>query len=57
MFVEALEEAEVEAYGQPTLDDLQPEPLVMEFTFPLPPVVTLGEYRELRQEIDAGNYH
>jgi trigger factor len=53
VFVEALEEAKVEAYGQPILDDLKPEPLVLEFTVPLPPTVTLGEYRELRREIDA----
>jgi len=52
IFVEALQEAEIEPYGQPTLEDMQPEPLVMEFTVPLPPVVTLGEYRELRQEIE-----
>ena len=52
IFVEALEEIEVEPYGQPLLDDLQVEPLVMEFTVPLPPVVTLGDYRELRKEIE-----
>jgi trigger factor len=53
VFVEALEEAEVEAYGQPVLDDLKTEPLVLEFTVPLPPSVSLGAYRELRREIDA----
>jgi len=53
VFVEALEEAEIEPYGRPTLDDMKPEPLVMEFTVPLPPLVTLGEaYREMRREIE-----
>ncbi len=52
IFVEALEEIEVEPYGQPVLDDLEPEPLVLEFTVPLQPVVILGEYRELRKEIE-----
>jgi trigger factor len=54
VFVEAVEEAEVEPYGRPSLDDVQPEPLVFEFTIPLEPVVTLGEdYREMRREIEA----
>ena len=53
VFVEALEEEEIEPYGRPTLDDVKPEPLVMEFMVPLPPVVTLGEeYREMRREIE-----
>jgi trigger factor len=53
VFVEALEEAEIEPYGRPTLDDVKPEPLVLEFMVPLPPVVTLGEeYREMRREIE-----
>ena len=54
VFVEAMEEAEVEPYGQPTLDEMNPEPLKFEFTIPLEPVVTLGEdYREMRREIES----
>ena len=52
IFVEVLEEVEVEPYAQPQLDDMQIEPLVMEFTVPLSPIVTLGEYRALRKEIE-----
>ena len=52
VFEEALLEGEIEAYGQPIFDDLKPDPLVLEFTVPLQPTVTLGEYRELRREID-----
>jgi trigger factor len=49
---EAVEQVEVEIYGPPSLDDLELEPLVLKFTVPLPPQVTLGDFRELRQEIE-----
>ncbi|MDX1415823.1 MAG: trigger factor [Candidatus Promineifilaceae bacterium] len=52
VFTEMLEEIEVEPYAQPVFDDLELEPLVMKFTVPLDPVVTLGDYREMRKEID-----
>ncbi len=56
VFVEALEQAEIEPYGRPTLEDMKPEPLVLEFLVPLQPVVTLGEdYREMRREIEPVN--
>ena len=53
VFVEALDEADVEPYGQPALEDMQYEPLELKFTVPLAPVVTLGDdYREMRREIE-----
>ncbi len=56
VFVEAVEEAEIEPYGRPSLEDMKSEPLVLDFLVPLPPVVTLGEdYREMRREIEPVN--
>ncbi len=53
VFADAVQEAEVQPYGQPTLDNMEVEPLVFEFTVPLEPVVTLGEdYREMRHEVE-----
>ena len=45
IYEEALTEAEVAAYGRPSLDDMEMEPLVMTFVIPLEPVITLGDYR------------
>ncbi|MFQ5401446.1 MAG: trigger factor [Anaerolineae bacterium] len=52
VFEEALEQVDTELYGTPSLNDLKMDPLVLKFTLPLPPVVELGEYRELRKEIE-----
>ena len=52
VFEEALEEVEPEIYAQASFDDMELEPLVLKFTIPLTPEVELGEYRELRQEIE-----
>ena len=53
-FEEALAEIDVMPYAQPSLDDVEQEPLVLKFTVPLEPVVTLAEtYRELRKEIEV----
>lgn len=53
-FEEALQELDVIPYAQPSLDDMQPEPLVLKFTVPLEPTVALDEsYRELRKEIES----
>ncbi len=52
VFIEALDEIEVDPYAQPVMDDMQLEPLVLDFTIPLEPLVTLGEYREMRKEIE-----
>ncbi|MBK8985506.1 MAG: trigger factor [Chloroflexi bacterium] len=51
VFEEALQQAELEVYGQPSLDDVEQNPLVYKFTVPLTPTVTLGNYRELRREV------
>jgi len=50
--VEALDEIEAAAYLQPSLDDLQMEPLVLQLTVPLEPKVVLGDYRAIRKEIE-----
>lgn len=52
VYEEATTEADVVAYGRPTLEDMEVEPLVLTFTIPLEPVVTLGDYRSIRREIE-----
>ncbi len=52
VFEEALGQSGVEPYAQPTLEDIQPKPLVFTFTVPLTPSVTLGDYRAHRQEVE-----
>jgi trigger factor len=42
----------VEVYAQPRLDDMELEPLVLNFVIPLPPTVKLGDYRALRKEVE-----
>lgn len=51
VFEEALSEADVEPYGRASLDDIEPNPLVLKFTIPLTPIVTLGTYRDTRKEL------
>lgn len=51
VFEEALQQSAIEIYGQPSLNDVEQNPLVYKFTVPLTPVVTLGNYRELRREV------
>lgn len=53
VFEEALNQAELDPYAQPSLDDIQTKPLVLTFTVPLSPTVTLGDYRDHRQEVEA----
>jgi trigger factor len=56
VFAEALDEAEIDPYGRPTLDEMEIEPLVLQFTVPLEPLVKLGEdYRAMRREIEPVN--
>lgn len=50
--VETLEQIDAEPYAQPSLDDLQMEPLVLELTIPLEPTVVLGEYRSIRKQLE-----
>jgi len=52
IFEEALQQADIDPYARPTLEDIQPKPLLLTFTVPLEPVVTLGDYRALRQEVE-----
>lgn len=52
IFEEALGEIDVTPYGQPSLDEMDIEPLVYKFTIPLQPVVELGDYRAIRKEIE-----
>lgn len=53
VFEEAMAEIDdVEVYGRPELTDMELEPLVLKFTIPLQPHVELGDYREMRQEIE-----
>lgn len=49
---EAVEQIEAELSAPPSLDDIEMEPLVFSFTVPLAPQVKLGDYRELRKEIE-----
>jgi trigger factor len=49
---EAVEQLEIELSATPSLDKMELEPLVFEFTVPLPPQVVLGDYRAIRKEIE-----
>jgi trigger factor len=53
VFEEALEQEGIDPYARPTLEDIEPKPLVYKFTVPLAPTVTLGDYRALRQDVEA----
>jgi trigger factor len=52
IYEEAISDAEATPYGQPSLDSMEMEPLIMTFTIPLEPVVKLGDYRSIRKEIE-----
>lgn len=52
VFEEALAETDTEPYGRASLDDLELDPVVMKFTVPLSPVVTLADYRSYRKELE-----
>jgi trigger factor len=52
VFEEALAQIETVPYGQASFDEMEMEPMVLKFTIPLTPQVTLGNYRELRKEIE-----
>lgn len=53
VFTEALDEVDPDIYAPANFDDMEMEPLVLKFTIPLNPEVTLGNYRELRKEIES----
>ncbi|MDX1663247.1 MAG: trigger factor [Candidatus Promineifilaceae bacterium] len=50
IFEEVMAEIEATPYTQPTLEEMEMEPLVIEFVVPLEPEVDLGDYRSLRRE-------
>ncbi len=52
VFEEALEQENIDPYARPTLEDMELKPLTLKFTVPLTPVVTLGDYRALRREVE-----
>ncbi len=52
VFEEALEQTGIDPYARPTLEDIEPNPVVLTFTIPLSPTVTLGDYRAIRQDVD-----
>lgn len=53
IFEEAMAEVnEAEIYGQPVLGHMELDPLAFTFTIPLRPMVTLGAYRSLRQDVE-----
>ncbi|MCP5098215.1 MAG: trigger factor [Chloroflexi bacterium] len=52
VFEEALGQIEAVPYAQVSFDGMEAEPMVLKFTIPLAPEVKLGDYRELRKEIE-----
>lgn len=55
LFQEVLTQAEVaddDVYGQPRLENMELDPLQVEFLLPLSPKVTLGDYRAIRKEVE-----
>lgn len=52
VFEEALEQEDIDPYARPTLEDIELKPLTLKFTVPLTPVITLGDYRALRREVE-----
>ena len=52
LYKEALHEIGIQPFGQATLTDYQIEPLVLKLVVPLPPVVELGDYRQMRLETE-----
>jgi trigger factor len=55
VFEEALEQVEPDVYGRANFEDMELEPLVLRFTVPLTPQVKLGDYRDLRKDIEPVN--
>jgi trigger factor len=53
VYTEMLEQLEETPAGQPSLGNLQLEPLVLDFVIPLQPTVRLGDYRSIRRELPA----
>ncbi len=52
IFKEALEQIDEQPVAQATLDDFEFDPFVLHLTVPLMPTIVLGDYREMRQEVN-----
>ena len=52
IFSETLEQIDAEPFAQPTVDDIELNPLVLKMIVPLEPLVVLGDYRAARKEIE-----
>lgn len=50
---EALEIEEIDPYARPVLNNLELDPVKLDVTVPLEPVVTLGDYRAIRKELET----
>jgi len=53
VYVEMLQESEIEPYAQAALENIDFEPLTYKFVVPLEPEVDMGDYRSLRVEEEA----
>lgn len=51
IFKEMLGQVEFEPYEQTSLTDIALHPLTFQFTVPLSPIITFGEYRDFRHEM------
>jgi trigger factor len=51
VFMEALDDIDEIPYRQPSLDNVEFEPLILKMTIPLEPTIVLGEYRSTRKEL------
>ncbi|MGB3717687.1 MAG: trigger factor [Candidatus Promineifilaceae bacterium] len=51
VFMEALDEIGETPYRQPSLEDVEFDPLILKLTIPLDPTVVLGEFRSIRKEL------
>jgi trigger factor len=51
VYGEMLAQLEETPAGQPSLDNLQMDPLVLDFVIPLEPKVSLGDYRSIRRDV------
>ena len=49
---EAMEQEEITPYARPTLKEMEMDPTKIDIIVPLEPVVTLGDYREIRRELE-----
>lgn len=54
VIIEALTQEEITPYARPTIENIEiQKPVKLELVVPLTPAVTLGEYRDTRQEVDV----